>query len=947
MEATEASERVEPLLERTSQLRLLTEARIAVESGRDAIVLIEGVAGVGKSSLLDRARREAADAGFLDLHGTGDELERSFSYGVVHQLFAGQARAGDGLNPELFGGAAALAMPLLDGTTPLPRDRVPAFRLLHGLHWLVASLAERSPLLLTIDDAQWADGPSLRFLLYLARRIEALPIAIVLAIRSGEALEPEVDDALGRLRALPGAAVIAPGPLGGGSVEALVRRALPNADAALVAAFHEATGGNPFLLRELLAAARESGTAEAPEVSELRPESIRNSILVRLRGMGPEAVRLASAVAVLGPAASMHAARRLARLDAGAAAAAADALLAAQILVSGDRYAFAHPVVREVVYAGLSEPRRRRDHGMAAKLLHEEGGGSSSEIATHVLLSDRCGERWVVEVLSEAAEGALQRGDAATATRILRRALEENGAARDPDLLLALGQAELFAREPCVIERLETARATARDPLQGARAAAALAHAHLLLGDSRRAFDAIRDALRRIPPGMGGASEAELFVWMLFSSRAVPSLVDETAALLAQPRTGAAGEGPPPVEVARRALVAFDAVFRGELGKAESELDWALANGGQLAEGVPTVVRSMIGACLWRVGRYRKAQSLLDRDLEETTRRGDLFELASCLEGRIGLAWARGDVNACLADIETMVGLDDEGWETATAIMHPVAAEMLLERDDPVAAAAALKPSEDVELRLPGTLGWVWLPYGRALLAMRSSDWPAAREQALAAGERLLELQIPSPDYFPWRSLAARAAARLGETERAESLAREELRLSRAAGSRKATGIALAALGAIQGGSEGVQLLEDAIAELSLTEAELAPARARLELGMVLRRNRRPRDARKPLEEALDIARGVGSLHVADRALGELRAAGGRPRRLALSGVESLTPGQLRVARMAADGLSNREIAEALFVTRRTVETHLTQAYGKLSITSREELPEAFERYAS
>jgi DNA-binding CsgD family transcriptional regulator len=943
MEARSASERVEPLFERDRQLKQLEEFLDAAERGGGGVALIEGAAGLGKSSLLAHARRAAVARGFLDLHATGDELERSFSFGVVHQLFAEPARREVERDGDLVSGAAELAMPLLDGATPLPSDRVPAFRLLHGLHWLTAALAERSPLLLCVDDAHWADASSLRFLLYLARRVESLPVAILVAIRSGEPSEPAAEEALIRLSGLPGTASVSPEPLGEGSVTRLVDERLPGAVPGLGTVFHEATGGNPFLLRELLAAARADGAIEPGEVGRLRSESIRSSIVVRLRGIGPDAARLASAVAVLGPAASPHLVRRLADLDGDSAAAAADALIGAQILAPGEPHSFAHPIVREVVYANLPEASRRREHARAASLLRAEGG-SATEIASHVLHSERIEERWVAGVLREAAEDALQRDDGATATRIMRRALEESDDRDDPDLLLVLARAELVAREPTATGRLETARAAAREPLQQARAAAALAHAHMLLGDSPRTFEAIRDALERIPPGTGGEAEAELFVWALFTGRLVPGLVDETTTMLSVPRLPSAVDDPAAAEVARRGLSAFDSVFRGDLDAATADFEWALANAGEKLEHLPITARSMLGACAWRLGRYGTAQAILDPALEESTRRGDLFEIGSCLEGRIGLAWARGDVNACLADVETMTGLDDDGWETATSAMYPLAAEMLLERDEPEAAQAMLATVERIERRLPGSLGWFWVPYGRAFMAMRRGDWGTAMEQALIAGERLLELQIPSPDYFPWRSIAARAAARLGDDERAGSLAEEELRLARAAGSPKATGIALATLGSIGGGEQGVELLGEAIDVLDDTEAELAPAHARLELGIALRRARRPRDARRPLEEALDSARRLGSVHVTERALDELHAAGGRPRRLALSGVESLTPGQLRVARMAAEGMSNREIAEMLFVTRRTVETHLTQAYGKLEIGSREELLEALER---
>jgi DNA-binding CsgD family transcriptional regulator len=944
MEARSASERVGPLLERGRQLAQLEEVLESAERGHGRIALVDGAAGLGKSSLLAHARSAAVERGFHALHATGDELERSFSFGVVHQLFAEPVRRETGRGSDLISGAAEFAMPLLDGATPLPSDRVPAFRLLHGLHWLTAALAERSPLLLCVDDAHWSDASSLRFLLYQARRVESLPIALLIATRTGEPLEPAAEDALARLKGLPGTVAVVPEPLSEDSVRRLVAEGLPGADRELGTAFREATGGNPFLLRELLASARADGAFEPGAAGRLRPEAIRSSILVRLRGIGPDAAQLATAVAVLGPAASPHLVRRLAGLDRQPAAAATDALIAAQILAPGDPHSFAHPIVREIVYADLPEASRGHQHARAAGLLRAEGG-SATEVASHVMRSERIEEPWVAEVLREAADDALQRDDGATAARIVQRALEESGGRDDPNLLLTLGRAELIAREPTAVERLEAARAAAHEPLQQARAAAALAHTHMLLGDSPRTFEAIRDALERIPPGGGGEAEAELFVWALFTGRLVPGLIEETTALLSASRLPASGEGdPPPAEIARRGLRAFDAVFRGDLDGAATDFEWVLANAGERLGHLPMTARSMLGACAWRLGRYGAAQAILDSTLEESTRRGDLFEIASCLEGRIGLAWARGDVNACLADVETMRGLDDAGWETATSAMYPLAAEMLLERDEPDAAKAMMATVEKIERRLPGSLGWFWLPYGRAVMALRAGDWSVALEQALTAGERLLELQIPSPDYFPWRSIAARAAARLQDEERAESLADEELELARAAGSPKATGIALATLGSVRSGENGIELLREAVEVLDRTEAELAPARARLELGMALRRTRRPRDARRPLEEALDSARRLGSVHVTERALGELHAAGGRPRRLALSGVESLTPGQLRVAKMAAEGMSNREIAEALFVTRRTVETHLTQAYGKLEIGSREELPAALQR---
>jgi DNA-binding CsgD family transcriptional regulator len=933
------SHSLDPLLERDAELRRLEETLGVAEAGSGSLTLIESAAGVGKSSLLAQACERAREAGFLVLAAKADELERSFAFGVAIQLFAEPARQVAEGDPNVFAGAAQLAMPLLERGAPPPpgSDPNPAFPLLHGLHWLTASLAERAPLLITVDDAHWSDPLSLRFLAYLTQRAEALPVAIALTIRTGEPMEPEDEKLLARLRDHPFASAIALSPLGEASVRELVVRALPDADPPLQVACYEATGGNPFLLHELLATAREQEAISAPGVATLHPEAINNSILVRLGRLGEDASRLAVAVAVLGPAAAAQLSTELAGLDPEAATAAADALIAAQILSPGPPLTFVHPIVREVIYADLAPGRRRQEHASAARLLHESDR-PAQEVAPQLLAAGPVGEAWAPGVLREAAGQALGRGAPATAVRLLRQAIEEAERRNDPALLLELGR----AADSAALEHLEAARAAAREPQARAMVAGALGQARYVLGQTREAFESIREALAQIPPGKGGPPEAELLWYGLAAGRIAPDLVDEVPALLEPAREGPGGS-PTSAEIVRRACLAFDALLRGDREAAVREFDWVQARAGEegTAAALPPSARASIWFCLWLLGRYGEARAVLDREVERATRRGSLFELGPCLEARLGVSWARGDVNDCLADVETLLGLNEEGWETATVPTRTIAAEMLLERDDQAGAVEVLAPAEAVESRLPGTSGWLWLPYGRARLAIAAGDWSAALEQALEAGERLLAIEAPGPDYLPWRSLAARAAARLGETERALSLAEEELGLARSAGSPRATGVALAALGAIRGADEGLQLLDEAVEVLDSTEAELEPARARLELGVALHRARRQREARRPLEEALDAARRLGSTHLAERALSELRAAGGRPRRAALSGVESLTPSERRVAEMAAQGMSNREIAEALFLTRRTVETHLTHVYSKLEIGSREELPAA------
>jgi DNA-binding CsgD family transcriptional regulator len=208
----------------------------------------------------------------------------------------------------------------------------------------------------------------------------------------------------------------------------------------------------------------------------------------------------------------------------------------------------------------------------------------------------------------------------------------------------------------------------------------------------------------------------------------------------------------------------------------------------------------------------------------------------------------------------------------------------------------------------------------------------------LAAGDLLARLRAPSPSIAPWRSDAALAHLALGARSEARALAAEEVALARAYKGPRTLGMALRAAGLTEGGRGGIELLRQAVGVLVGSGARLEHARAMADLGAALRRAGQRAESRDILRQALDLAHHCGALAVTERARNELLAAGGRPRRLVLSGVDSLTSSERRIAQLAATGLSNRDIAQHLFITTRTVEGHLTHAYQKLAITSREQL---------
>ena len=247
---------------------------------------------------------------------------------------------------------------------------------------------------------------------------------------------------------------------------------------------------------------------------------------------------------------------------------------------------------------------------------------------------------------------------------------------------------------------------------------------------------------------------------------------------------------------------------------------------------------------------------------------------------------------------------------------------------------------------MPDYIGWNYLLYSRGCVRAALGDPRQGLEDLRSCGGRQARWQTSNPAVIPWRSAGALLYAALGRREEARRLAEEELSSARRFGAARALGGALRAAGLVAGGDKGVELLREAVGVLERSSAQLEFARALTDLGAALRRQRQRAAARDPLRRALDLAHRCGAGPLAEHARLELLATGARPRRVVLSGLDALTASERRVAQMAANGPTNREIAEALFVTQRTIETHLSHVYRKLGITTRSELAHALARDA-
>jgi len=370
-----AREGVVALLEREVELGALSELASATLRGSGGLLVLEGPAGVGKTRLLKAGCSLAEARGLRVLGARGGELEREFPYGVVRQLFEpALGGADDDERADLLDGVAAFAAAVAD-PRGAPAGQIAAtagseggFAIQHGLYWLAANLGSRSPLLLAIDDLHWADAPSLRWLVYVLRRLTDLPVSVVVALRppgreaSGELAMRIASDPAGR--------VLRVEPLTEEGVAQVVARLLPGdgePDAEFCRACREVTGGNPFLLESLLSelAAEGVGPAagEAGRLRAIGPPAVARSVLVRIARLPASAGALARAVAVLGAGADLPVAAALARLDGDRAGDAADALGAADILLARRPLEFLHPILRTAVYEdSRSASASRRTH---------------------------------------------------------------------------------------------------------------------------------------------------------------------------------------------------------------------------------------------------------------------------------------------------------------------------------------------------------------------------------------------------------------------------------------------------------------------------------------------------------------------------------------------------------------------------------------------------------
>ncbi len=928
------------LRERERELEALRDGLDRARSGEGSLILIEGPAGVGKTALERETRVLAEGAGIATLEARGSELEQPFAFGVVRQLLEpviseSPARA------DLFAGGAAPAARLFKPDEQLPAESGLGFEALHSLYWLVVNLADRGPLVILVDDCQWADPDSLRFVSYLAQRIEGLPIAMILAGRPPDSQGSEAAALWLQVASRPSAIALYPGPLSQPASVTVARERLgADADEDFCRACHTATGGNPLFLRELLRGLDAAGVvpsaAVASDVQTVGPAAVSRFVLHRLAALGPPATELARSVAVLGDDSEPHLAATVSGLSEEATREAADDLVRADIFAHGERLGFVHPIVRAALYEDLVPGERHARHAAVAEALAALGA-TPERITAHLLLTTPTGDRRRVQTLRSAAASAAHRGAPQAAAASLRRALAESpGEQERAEILTELGSYELAAMQfEAAEEHLKACLTSGAGLTTRANAVSMLARCAIVSGgrSAQSTVDALASTAQELAPRNPERS-LELSSELVMVATTVPQLRHELDRHLTRFRDHARGH--PSFEAVARIHAAEEELFRG--GSAEAAADEVQA---ALATGLPPRVATNAGfvavQTLRLAERFDAALQLLDLVHEGARREGHAARQGVVHGQRAAIALAQGALHDAQVEAETGLRLVEPPHLVvpqlaAVAIVVHIERRALAEADELAQMGDALGLPRD------RTYGADFI-IARGRLRIVRGQLREGVADLLWCGQRLEALGLLWPGE--WRAHAAPVLASLGETQTASRLAREQLAMAREVGAPGALGMSLRAAALTLGEDERLALLQEAAAVLEDCAARLELAHALADLGTELSRVGRRREGREAQRRAIELAEHCGAIALAERARAELQAGPGRRPRLELTGRGALTAAEWRVCRQAADGASNREIAQALFVTEKTVERHLSSAYQKLAIRSRFQLPGA------
>ena len=935
---------------RATEFAVLGEVLDRVASGQPAVVLIEGEAGIGKTRLADEALEDARARGMQVMSGRAEEMERTRPFGLVATVF-GCAR------PSLDPRRAAIAGLLSGGggdRGPITVTSDPGlqFRVVDAFVDLVEELTLSGPLVIGVDDLQWADPSSLLTLGALGRRLAYLPIALIGCFR----LLPRPEDLEQLCSSLEaaGGRRLALRPLADSAVADLVAETVAANPAPGLLAEIAGAGGNPLFVTELVGALIQEeaittvgGRAEVSKA--ILPPTLRLTILRRLSFLHEDTLRILRAASILGSGFSLtDLATVTGWLALELSAVLAEAITARVLADDGDVLRFRHDLIRESIYEDLPVSVRRALHREAGQRLARRGA-PSLQVAEHLARGATQGDAEAISWLARAARDEVARSPYVAADLLTRAAeLMDPG---DPgrDRLLAERASSLM-----LAGRIADAEAACRALLDRAHDLLVEGPVRICLGHALLAHGQGRDALRELDraaesASLTGAERAYGLGWASFARLWLGDL-DGAAASAKQARAAAAASGDHMSASIAVASLALVSEFRGDLRVALQIIDDAarLENHSADSQGHRYPVCLARGHILMDVDEPEEARAALETARRISEESGVRWFLPSYQAARGVEHFIAGEWDDAVVELEASIGQADEtGRKYGLVYALGVLSVINFHRGDlggaRRAAAAAADELSATDLRFHAQ----WATWAQALLleadgkiadalATLAGCWDQ-REPQLGLtleypvlGADLVRLALASGEQGQAREVAA-AIAQIADENNVASLAGAALRCR---------GLAEDDPGVLLAAAHAYAALQRPL-ELALASEDAGAAFAR--------RGHADR-ARPLLEQAAEIYERLGAARDLARADAALRAAGfvrgrRRTRSRPRTGWHSLTPAEHAIAGLVAEGLSNPQIGERLYVSRRTVQTHLVHVFAKLDLTSRAQLAAVVTRH--
>ncbi len=902
------------LLGRDAERARISALLDAARASRSGALVVKGEPGIGKTALLEDARKQATDMRVLTARGV--ETESNLPFAGLHQLMRSALHLIERL-PSLQADGLRGALGLAD------TGRGDRFLISVACLTLLSELAEDGPVLCLVDDAHWLDSPSSDTLLFVARRLGAEGIALLFAAR-------ETDDI--RLEA-PGVPTIELGPLDGRSAAALVARHAVGAIAPRVQdILVEQSGGNALALVELpvsLSQAQLAGEEPLPETLPLTRD-VQRLFLDRV-GRLPEPTQLLLLVVAADDSGMLSTIMRAAeKLDVPEDAL-APAEQAGVVSVRGTSLELRHPLVRSAVYQRAASAERRAVHQALAEALDAEF--EQDQRAWHLASAARGPDSQVADELAAAARRASHRsGHAAAATAFERAAhLSVDDESKGMRLVAAATAAWDAGQPNRALALLQEARPIVAEP----RTRAQLEH---VSGVVRFRCGGLPEAFDTLVSGSLIAASFDLrkALEMLFDAAHAAATAGDYARVAESGRRAAAL--PPTADEVDGALVAL-LVGIGSLQRGESAhelprvLD-AIARGDEFDE--PRWLIWASGGAQF-AGDRALAAEFLRRAISSARASGKREQLASALVSFVLDGLIQGRYSVLGEASEGLTLTREAGLENLTTVFlatHAWFAAVRGQREE--CRAYAAEASERARTSGAG-------------LAAALSDWALSIAdltigQPAQAAARLDAMRAaPAGAGHPYISLLSipdlvEACVRMGARQRAETVTAALEGFAEPGGPGWARALAARCRALLAHGEDAEREFERSLR--LHTEADRAFDRARTALlyGEFLRRERRRIDARAQLRVALQVFDQLGAAAWAHRARVELRASGERARKREPGTIDELTPQELQIARFVAEGLSNKEVAAQLFLSPRTIEYHLRHVFTKLGITSRTQL---------